>query len=282
MMELLQRALGPTFLIETRFPADLAPVTADVNELEMALLNLAVNARDAMPGGGTIAIAAREQEVSRGAVPELAPGRYVRLTLSDDGSGMSADTLARAADPFFTTKGVGKGTGLGLSMVHGFAQQLGGALQLESRVGKGTSAHIWLRLNDEDAAEAASGAAPAPEPTGKRHRILIVDDDAIILMNTSALLEDLGHDVIEANSGEEALELLKSGTEIDMLITDQAMPGMTGSELIAAVQADRPDLPIILATGYGETPLDAGRALHRLGKPFGQKELERAVVAVGG
>lgn len=282
MMELLQRALGPSFLIETRFPADLAPVTADVNQLEMALLNLAVNARDAMPGGGTIAIAAREQDVPRGAVPDLPGGRYVRLTLSDDGSGMSAETLARAADPFFTTKGVGKGTGLGLSMVHGFARQLGGALQLESRVGRGTSAHIWLRLNEQDADETASEAAPAPDAAGKRHRILVVDDDAIILMNTSALLEDLGHDVIEANSGEEALELLKSGTMIDMLITDQAMPGMTGSELIAAVKAHRPHLPIILATGYGETPLDAGRALHRLGKPFGQKELERAVVAVGG
>lgn len=277
MMELLQRALGPAFVIETRFPADLPAVTADVNQLEMALLNLAVNARDAMPGGGAIAIAAREQTVSRGAVADLAPGRYVRLSVTDNGAGMDAATLARAADPFFTTKGIGKGTGLGLSMVHGFAQQLGGALQMESEIGRGTSALIWLPLSDAPAGAPMAEAEPLTPLVTSSRRILVVDDDAIILMNTTALLEDMGHQVLEAGGGEEALELLRGHPDIAILITDQAMPGMTGSELIAAARAERPDLPVILATGYGETPADVTQGLQRLGKPFGQKDLERAV-----
>ena len=277
MMELLQRALGPAFVIETRFPAALAAVAADVNQLEMALLNLAVNARDAMPGGGAIAIGAVEQDVRPGAVADLAPGRYVRLSVTDNGAGMDAATLARAADPFFTTKGIGKGTGLGLSMVHGFAQQLGGALQMESEVGRGTSAHIWLPLSDAQTGAAVPDTEPVEAASTACRRILVVDDDAIILMNTAALLEDLGHQVIEAGSGEEALELLRAHPDIAILITDQAMPGMTGSELIAAARAERPALPVILATGYGETPADVTQGLQRLGKPFGQKDLERAV-----
>jgi PAS domain S-box-containing protein len=282
MMELLQRALGPAFVIETRFPAGLVPVAADVNQLEMALLNLAVNARDAMPDGGAIAIGAVEQDVRSGAVAGLAPGRYVRLSVTDNGAGMDAATLARAADPFFTTKGIGKGTGLGLSMVHGFAQQIGGALQMESEVGRGTSAHIWLPLSDEKTGTASSEAQPAEAAQTASRRILIVDDDAIILMNTAALLQDLGHQVIEAGSGDEALELLRAHPDIAVLITDQAMPGMTGSELIAAARAERPALPVILATGYGETPADVAQGLQRLGKPFGQKELERAVAQAAG
>ncbi|MDO9370848.1 MAG: PAS domain S-box protein [Sphingopyxis sp.] len=282
MMELLQRSLGPSFIIETRFPADLPAVSADINQLEMGLLNLAVNARDAMPGGGSISISARAQEVRRGAVSGLAPGRYVRLTVADNGAGMDADTLARAADPFFTTKGIGKGTGLGLSMVHGFAQQLGGALEIESELGKGTSAHIWLPISHADAAGPVIDLATAEMPESRRQRILVVDDDAIILMNTAALLEDLGHEVLEANSGAEALALLRAHHDIGILITDQAMPGITGSELISVARAERPDLPVILATGYGETPSEVGQALQRLGKPFGQKDLERAIAAALG
>ncbi|WP_447752693.1 PAS domain S-box protein [Sphingopyxis fribergensis] len=282
MMELLQRALGPSFVIDTSFPADLAAVSADVNQLEMALLNLAVNARDAMPAGGTIAITAAARDIASGDVVDLAPGPYVRLTLADNGNGMDAATLARAADPFFTTKGVGKGTGLGLSMVHGFARQLGGALQLESRVDEGTRAHIWLPISDGEANGASAAGETEAAPQGKRHVILVVDDDAIILMNSAALLEDLGHVVIEASSGDEALQWLRARPDIDLMITDQAMPGMTGSELIAAVRAERPALPIILATGYGETPSDANHAVVRLGKPFGQADLERAVIATAG
>lgn len=277
MMELLQRSLGPHLRIETRFPADLPAVSADINQLEMALLNLAVNARDAMPSGGTISINAQERDVRRGQVGGLAPGCYIRLTVADEGAGMDAQTLARAADPFFTTKGVGKGTGLGLSMVHGFAQQIGGALEMESEIDIGTRAHIWLPISRAEAPVSLNGSDAQGGTAAQGQRILIVDDDAIILMNTAALLEDLGHRVLEASSGAEALALLGAHRDIDILITDQAMPGMTGSELIAAARAERPHLPIILATGYGETPSDVGPALQRLGKPFGQKELENAV-----
>jgi len=281
VMDLIQRSLGPTFTIETRFATELPAVAADVHQLEMALLNLAVNARDAMPDGGTIAIEAEDRCVAAGDVPDLAAGDYVRLTVTDQGSGMDADTLARAADPFFTTKGVGKGTGLGLSMVHGFARQLGGALHLESAPGVGTSAHIWLPVSNASSALDVKESEPAASDPGLRRRILVVDDDAIILMNTAALLEDLGHEVVEAGSGEEALKLLAERPDLDLMITDQAMPGMTGSQLIAAVRADRPGLPIILATGYGETPGDAAHAIQRLGKPFGQRELQQAVAAIG-
>ncbi|MBW8295476.1 PAS domain S-box protein [Sphingopyxis sp.] len=277
MMELLQRSLGPSFVIDTHFPSGLPAVSADINQLEMALLNLAVNARDAMPSGGAISIVAREREIRRGEVSGLAPGRYVRLTVADEGACMDAETLARAADPFFTTKGVGKGTGLGLSMVHGFAQQIGGALELESEMNQGTSAHIWLPISRAEAGDIAVAPQAHGVPTHSGQLILVVDDDAIILMNTAALLEDLGHRVLEASSGADALALLHAHGDIDILITDQAMPGMTGSELIAAARSERPDLPIILATGYGETPSDVGPALQRLGKPFGQKELESAV-----
>ena len=282
IMDLIQRSLGPAFVVATSFPADLPAVAADVHQLEMALLNLAVNARDAMPEGGTIRIEAEERNVQTGEIPELPAGHYVRLTVTDEGSGMDADTLARAADPFFTTKGVGKGTGLGLSMVHGFARQLGGALELESTPGVGTRAHIWLPVSIAASAGVAKDIGTALPDPARRRRILIVDDDAIILMNTAALLEDLGHEVVEAGSGEEALQLLADHPDVDLVITDQAMPGMTGSQLIAAVRADRPGLPIILATGYGETPGDATYTVHRLGKPFGQRELQRAVAASGG
>ncbi len=280
MMELLQRSLGPSFAIDTRFPADLPPVAADVNQLEMALLNLAVNARDAMAGGGRLTIRAAAHELARGDLVDLPAGRYVRLTVADSGAGMDSETLARAADPFFTTKGVGKGTGLGLSMVHGFARQIGGMLQLESRLGAGTEAHIWLPLST---AAHRGGQVPADvdeRDAGRAEVILVVDDDALILMNSAALLEDLGHVVIEANSGEEALDALFSRPDIGLMITDQAMPLMTGSELIARARRHRPELPIILATGYGETPIDIGPAVLRLGKPFGQSELRRAIDAV--
>jgi PAS domain S-box-containing protein len=282
IMDLIRRSLGPTFVVETRFPPDLPAVAADVHQLEMALLNLAVNARDAMPDGGRIVIEAEAREVAAGEVPDLQPGRYARLTVTDQGSGMDADTLARAADPFFTTKGVGKGTGLGLSMVHGFTRQLGGALQLESAPGAGTRAHIWLPVSDGASTGTAADAERDLPDSARRRRILVVDDDAIILMNTAALLEDLGHEVIEAGSGEEALRQLVGHPDIDLIITDQAMPGMTGSQLIATVRSQRPDLPIILATGYGETPADANHAVHRLSKPFGQKDLQRAVALIGG
>jgi CheY-like chemotaxis protein len=191
---------------------------------------------------------------------------------------MDADTLARASEPFFTTKGVGKGTGLGLSMIHGYARQLGGAFILDSTPGVGTSAHIWLPIGEPQAAAAEPGPAEEQEAPGVAARaILAVDDDVLVLMNTAALLEDLGHEVIEASCAAEALALFEARPDIDLLVTDQAMPGMTGSQLIEAIRQRRPDLPIILASGYGETPSDGLDSVVRLGKPFNQRDLQRAL-----
>ncbi len=277
MTELMQRSLGPQYVIDTSFSAGLPPALTDVNQLEMALLNLAVNARDAMPDGGRLTISATDVRAREGEVEDLAPGRYLRLTIADNGSGMDADTLRRAADPFFTTKGVGKGTGLGLSMVHGFTRQMGGALQLDSSPGEGTRAHIWLPAAAGATLLQMVPAEAAAESAGPPRTILAVDDDGLVLMNTVAMLEDLGHRVFEAASGEEALAAFDEHDEIDLLVTDQAMPGMTGSALIAALRRRRADLPVILATGYGETPADVGAAVHRLSKPYGQAELARAL-----
>ena len=281
MTDLLQRTIGPAWTIVTEFPANLSMVVADANQLEMALLNLVVNARDAMPDGGQIRIEARDRPGQRGDA-DLSPGDYVELSVIDHGIGMDAATLERASEPFFTTKGVGKGTGLGLSMIHGYARQLGGTLALESDVGVGTRAHLWLPAGGAAAATGAEPASDAAAPAIAARTVLTVDDDGLVLMNTAALLEDLGHIVIEATSASEALELFRQRPDIGLLITDQAMPGMTGSQLIEAVRAERPELPIILASGYGETPADGVTAVVRLGKPFSQPDLQHALAAALG
>ncbi|WP_407520086.1 MHYT domain-containing protein [Methylobacterium oryzisoli] len=274
MSDLLQRSIGPAVRIETRFPAGLPAAQVDANQLELALLNLAVNARDAMPEGGTITIAAREDA----APVDLAEGRYVCLSVADSGQGMDAETLARAQEPFFTTKGVGKGTGLGLSMVHGLAEQSRGRLVLRSRPGTGTVAEIWLPVAPAEAGEPVPAATPAQaQAVPRRMTMLVVDDDPLVLENTAAMLEDLGHRVIEARSGQEALGLLGRAGALDLVITDQAMPGMTGTQLLRAIAAARPELRAILASGYAEIPADEGSAVPRLSKPFDQDGLARAI-----
>lgn len=282
MGELLQRSLGPLIEIETDFPADLVMAAADPNQLETAVLNLAVNARDAMPEGGRLHIGASNEHVGSGHRSGLPVGDYVRLSVVDSGCGMDARTLSQATEPFFTTKGVGKGTGLGLSMVHGMAEQLGGRLLLDSRPGQGTTVEIWLPVAASAiAAEPARSVESAPVAETATHplTVLAVDDDALVLMNTTALLEDLGHTVIEANSARDALSILESNGEVDLLITDHAMPQMTGAQLIAEVGQRWPALPAILATGYADLPSGAGAGMLRLNKPFWQADLEKAVAA---
>jgi len=282
MGELLQRSLGPLIRIETNFPDDLAMASADPNQLETAVLNLAVNARDAMPEGGVLRISGHNEHVGRGHRSSLPEGDYVRLSVADSGIGMDAKTLAQATEPFFTTKGVGKGTGLGLSMVHGMAEQLGGRLLLDSEPGAGTTVEIWL-----PPATGATLAEPAQaEPdlaaeaqAARPLTVLAVDDDALVLMNTSALLEDLGHKVIEASSARDALAVLDGGEAVDLVITDHAMPQMTGAQLIAEISARWPAIPLILATGYADLPAGAGTGVLRLNKPFWQADLEKAVAA---
>jgi PAS domain S-box-containing protein len=279
MTEFLGRTIGSGVQIETQFPLALTKVEADENQLELALMNLCVNARDAMDGRGTIVIAARQHEVGAGHETGLAAGRYVCLSVTDSGEGMSAETLKRAAEPFFTTKGVGKGTGLGLPMVHGMSEQMGGCLFLKSEKGKGTTAQIWLRA--ATAAEADAARAPAmavAEPVPQRKlRVLAVDDDALVLFNTISMLEEFGHGVREAYSGAAALEILRS-EPIDLLITDQAMPQMTGTQLIDAARAICPDLPVILATGYAELPGGVAVDGVKLDKPFTQQALAKALI----
>jgi signal transduction histidine kinase/CheY-like chemotaxis protein len=269
MVDLLQRSLGPRVELRLDIPLGLPPARIDANQLELAILNLAINARDAMPDGGRIDIGVAEYQARRDAA--LSPGQYLKLSVADTGSGMSPEILKRAIEPFFSTKQVGKGTGLGLSMVHGLAVQLGGTLQLTSTVGKGTCATLVLPV--ATVAPETESPAPVLEKTRRSAVILFVDDDPLIAMSTTEMLEDLGHRVIGANSGQRALDILKSEQPLDLMVTDHMMPGMTGLELAAASREVRPSLPVLLATGYAELPEGTQIDLPRLAKPYHQDQL---------
>ncbi len=269
MRRLLEQSLGPQIRISIQ-DVRLSPVLVDPNQLELAVLNLALNARDAMPEGGSIGVMFDELAIT-GVTMGLEPGRYLRLRVIDTGAGMDDATLRRAIEPFFSTKGVGKGTGLGLSMIHGLAVQSGGALRLFSRPGSGTTAELLLPMTT--AVIAASEQSDPREPEMLSATILVVDDDALVAMSTAMMLEDLGHQVIEANSGADALEVLKQAPTVDLLLTDHAMPGMTGMELAQRVRTLRPDLPILLTTGYAELPGGSTISLPRLTKPYQQAQL---------
>jgi signal transduction histidine kinase len=271
MRGLISRSVGPMIEVKIIASGATPAVTVDPNQLEMALLNLAVNARDAMPAGGVLTIALDHQPVSAADGLALAPGPYVRLSLQDTGEGMDSVTLARAVEPFFSTKGIGKGTGLGLSMVHGLADQSGGAFRLQSQLGVGTKAELWLPVADR-AAE-ISAQADAPRAVTSPATILLVDDDALIAGSTVALLEDLGHRVVEAHSGKEALGIVEAGLNPDLVITDHAMPGMTGVDLALTLRSRDPQLPILLATGYAELHGELPIELPRLAKPYTQEQL---------
>ena len=277
MSGLLKRTLCIGVELELRFPLALAAVETDANQLELALLNLVVNARDAMPNGGTIIIAARDFEVLARSASDLKPGRYVCLSVTDSGEGMDELTLARATEPFFTTKGVGKGTGLGLPMVYGVAAQSGGRLILKSERGHGTTAEIWLPCSTETMTE--RGEEPeAAEPISMRPLlVLLVDDDSLVLDSATAMLEDLGHRVLAAATANEALRLADEHADIDLVISDHAMPNVTGAQLARTLRARFPNLPVIIATGYTELPDDIPIDVTRLSKPFSQYELKVAV-----
>jgi signal transduction histidine kinase/ActR/RegA family two-component response regulator len=280
MKELLERALGHGVELRTQFPGATPTALVDANQLELALLNVALNARDAMPNGGTLTIsAAPYPQPADGAQASLPPGNYVLIKIADNGIGMDAMTLNKATEPFFTTKGPGKGTGLGLSMVHGLAAQSGGLLRISSEPNVGTAIELWLPM-----AEAAAPAAdievvsPIPAPYTGTCRVLIVDDDTLVMTGISAMIEDLGHTAIEAHSGAEAVAKLASGVEIDVVLTDHAMPAMTGLQLARYIRESYPELPVILATGYAEIPGDAASlGIPRLAKPCNQYEIAMAI-----
>jgi signal transduction histidine kinase len=270
---LLRSSLGAGVNIQTHFPIDLPPVLVDTNQLELALLNLAKNAGDAMAGSGQLVIAAREES-------DAAGGTYVVLGITDTGMGMDQATLAQATEPFFTTKGVGKGTGLGLSMVHGLAAQSGGKLVLLSELGKGTTAELWLPRAEAIALLATPLGVTAPEiqpELARRCTVLVVDDDPLVLTSTAEMLEDLGQSAMEAASGQQALDILNSGTRVDLIVTDQTMPGMTGVQLAGELRRLWPGLPLLLATAYAERAEVMASGLPLLAKPFNQAALAKAI-----
>jgi nitrogen-specific signal transduction histidine kinase len=285
MSDLLRTSLGPSIGIEVRFPLTLPAVMGDINQLELCVLNLCVNARDAMGEGGVITIRAAAEEVHGKHALQLPSGRYVRLSITDTGTGMDAVTLARATEPFFTTKGVGKGTGLGLSMVHGIAQQSGGALQLESSETGGTTVSIYLPVAASDVSPAAEelpvardrSAAQAPVAKGPLPVVLVVDDDPLVLSTAVEMLSYAGYDARGAASAREALRRLETIDELIAVVTDHAMPGMTGSELASELATLRPGLHVVLASGYAELPVAATGIAVQLQKPFGRDALLAAI-----
>lgn len=281
MRDLLESSLGPTITIGIDLATPLADVQTDGNLLESAILNLAVNARDALKGSGHVHISASVQDLTVNH-SGLAPGLYVGLCVADNGEGMDEATLQRATEPFFTTKDVGSGTGLGLSMIHGLAQHSGGGLVLESQRGNGTTATIWLpALASEQAQAPVEKTAGTPPPQMPMLKILAVDDDELVLQSTVAMLAEQGHRVTSATSARQALQLLEK-ERFDVLVTDHAMPHMTGTQLAAAAWQQHPELPAVLVTGYSELAPQADARLLCLAKPFSQAALLKTIAkAVG-
>lgn len=273
MAGLMASTLGPRIELRIDVPEELPPARADANQLEMALLNLTVNARDAMPDGGVLTVASSRESLGSGTA-DLAAGEYVRLIVSDTGKGMDEDTLARCIEPFFSTKGIGQGTGLGLSMVHGLAAQLSGALRIHSHPGAGTSIELWLPAT----------APTGPDPSRKTDRplpraaglALVVDDEELVRSSTADMLQELGYETVEAASAEDALRIL-ADRSINLLVTDHLMPGMTGTELAQATRSRLPAVKVLIVSGYA----DAGGldpSFPRLTKPFRQSDLSAALL----
>jgi CheY-like chemotaxis protein len=273
--------LGGLVNIEWRVGGDIWQAFADQTQLELALVNLIINARDAMPDGGTVTIAAENCHVADEEVPGVTAGDFVRLIVRDTGSGIAPELLEKVTEPFFTTKEQGKGSGLGLSMVYGFAKQSNGAFRIESELGQGTVAELWLP-------RAPAKPAAEPKPPAKRKRrepvrkmtILLVDDHAEVRSTTAAVLSEQGHQVVEAVDGKEALKALRSREcDYDLLISDYAMPHLSGAEFVREARTLCPDVPALIITGYAEAQAVSGRpdGVEILLKPFTEGALEAAI-----
>ncbi|MDO7840880.1 PAS domain S-box protein [Sphingomonas immobilis] len=276
MEDLVRGTVGPNIALGFDIAEGAWPVLVDPNQLENALLNLCINARDAMPDGGSLTISAqnRDLDAREAAERDVAPGAYLVLLVIDTGTGMSADVVARAFDPFFTTKPMGQGTGLGLSMIYGFARQSGGQVKIESRLGHGTTMALYLpRHHGDVAADEAGGGGALALPEARGERVLVVDDEAVVRMLVVDVLEELGYEPIEASDGAEAVAALEAEGRIDLLVTDVGLPGgMNGRQVADAARALRPDIPVLFITGFaenavvGDGPLDPGMQL--VAKPF--------------
>ncbi len=276
MRDLIASSIGPTIEISIDVEPDLPLAMVDPNQLELAVLNLCVNARDAMPAGGRLTIVIRKQTVESGSVPGLSSGDYVRISVTDDGCGMSSDTLSRAVEPFYSTKEIGRGTGLGLSMVHGLTAQLGGGFAISSELGKGTSVELYLPVTIGDASDEGVSVAGLPEASERKLSVLLVDDEDIVRFATAEMIRELGHSVVEASSGAEAMERLSAGIEIDAVVTDYKMPRMDGAQLAKRIREWQPSMPVLIITGYTGIS-DKALNLPRLAKPFGQAEIAAAL-----
>ncbi len=286
MMDLLRRTIGEPISLSASLAPGLWLVRADLSEVENAVLNLAINARDAMPSGGRLILETRNVELEdseHGGEIGVAAGRYVRLSVSDTGTGMPPEVLARVFDPFFTTKQGGKGTGLGLSVIYGFAKQSGGHVAIYSEMGHGTTVNIYLPSVEVDAGRRHAGPEGAVAPLATSGRtILVVEDQAAVLDVTVRRLAQLGYAVEKADSARGAIEILQAGVTVDLVFSDVVMPGeMTGFDLAAWVEENRPDLPVLLTSGFAEDvarpPSRGGRQPEILRKPYGRNELFQAL-----
>jgi CheY-like chemotaxis protein len=278
--ELLAPTLGGLVRLEWQSQDGVWPVYADSAQLELALMNLIINARDAMPEGGTVVLASRNAEARAGNMLKLAPGDYVVLTVEDSGSGIAPVLLAQVTEPFFTTKEIGKGTGLGLSMVYGFVSQSGGGMRIDSTVGEGTMVELWLPRAADSPAAAPPAAAAERLATSRPLRILLVDDHDAVRETTEAILRDLGHQVETACDGPAMLrKLADAPSACDLIITDYAMPLMSGCEMLKQARGILPAVPAILISGYADDQAlaDAPAGVTILRKPFTLGQMGEAI-----
>ncbi|MEJ1964945.1 MAG: PAS domain S-box protein [Gammaproteobacteria bacterium] len=275
LVELLHRTLGETIELETTLPPELWPAFTDANQLESAVLNLVINARDAMPGGGRLSIKTANASLNpayAAAHADVTAGDYVTLSVSDTGTGMSAETIARAFEPFFTTKPIGQGTGLGLSMIYGFAKQSGGHVRIDSTLGLGTTVTLYLPRASGPAGRVETRTASEALPTGQGESVLIVEDETIVRETIVEVLKELGYRYLEAADARTAIPILSSDYQIDLLVTDVGLPHMNGRQLAEIARARRPHLKVLFITGYAEKAADRGGFLgpdmEMLTKPF--------------
>ncbi len=288
MEDLIRRTVGPEVVVQSVTGSGVWPVEVDPNQLENALLNLAINARDAMPEGGrlTIETANRWMDARAAREQDLSPGQYVSLCVTDTGTGMTPEVIARAFDPFFTTKPLGAGTGLGLSMVYGFARQSGGQVRIYSEVGQGTTVCLYLpRHVGDEAEQPSSSGIEAGVPVGAGETVLVIDDEPVVRMLVVDVLEELGYAALEASDGPEGLKVLQSKARVDLLISDVGLPGgLNGRQVADAARALRPDLKVLFITGYAENAvLNNGHlehGMHVVTKPFAVEDLARRIRAI--
>lgn len=279
MSDLFASTAGPQVQILIDIEENLPSAMADANQVEMALLNLCINARDAMPDGGKLRVSASCQTFDDESGSGMRAGHYIRLSVADTGIGMDEQTAKQAVEPFFSTKGVGQGTGLGLSMVHGLAQQLGGGIAIQSELGIGTKIFLWLPITEKQPERSASTSQIIPQ-LGNMQTVLLVDDEELVRNITEKMLIELGYKVANASSGEQALNFLRNGLRPDVLITDHLMPGMNGTALAGYAQSSGLTTKVLLISGYAEAK-GLSPDLPRLSKPFRQDELAAALASIG-